>query len=227
VGSDDLFHKIRVKTARDLARKKEKRASYERVLIVCEGEKTEPNYFKELKDCLELNNANVEIDGNCGSSPISVVKYAKKRCLEEKKTGDGFDKVYCVFDKDTHESYDAALLEITNLKPKETFHAAHSVPCFEFWLLLHFIYTNKPYIRNGTKSSCANLIDDLKKYIPDYEKGCRDIYSKIADNTDQAIAHSKRALSQAQTDHTDNPTTHIHKLVEYLKSLKETEEESS
>ena len=42
MGSDDLFHKA--KKARDLARKAGRRKGKERVLIVCEGAKTEPNY---------------------------------------------------------------------------------------------------------------------------------------------------------------------------------------
>ncbi|OPY61749.1 MAG: hypothetical protein A4E57_04133 [Syntrophorhabdaceae bacterium PtaU1.Bin034] len=45
MGTDDLYHKRKAKTARDLARKKATRAPYERVLIVCEGRKTEPYYF--------------------------------------------------------------------------------------------------------------------------------------------------------------------------------------
>jgi len=44
--------------AGDLERRKSRRAPYDRVLIVCEGSKTEPNYLQELIDCLELNSAN-------------------------------------------------------------------------------------------------------------------------------------------------------------------------
>lgn len=220
MGTENLFHKRRAKTERQLARKKQVRASYDRVLIVCEGSKTEPHYLQELINCLELNSANVEVDGDSSSSPISVVKHARNRYIEEKRMGDIFDKVYCVFDKDTHDSYDAALTVIDNLKPKDVFKAINSVPCFEYWLLLHFDYTTKPYVGNGTKSSCANLIDDLKKYLPDYDKGNRGIYSEIAKQTPQAIALSKRSLAQATANGTDNPTTYIHDLVEYLKNLK-------
>ena len=220
MGSDDFFHKRKAKTANDLARKKEKRSSYERVLIVCEGEKTEPNYFQELVDCLELNTANVEIDGSCGSSPISVVNHAKHLYQEEKKAGDSYNKVFCVFDKDTHTTYDAALLLIKNSKPKDVFEAANSVPCFEYWLLLHFIYMTKAYAANGGKSSCGNLISALKQYLPGYDKGDKGVYSQVTDQTNQAIAFSKRSLAQAIAHGTDNPTTYIHELVEYLQNLK-------
>ncbi len=88
MGSDDLHHKRKARRAKDLARRKSSRASYDRVLIVCEGAKTEPNYLRELIDCLELNSANVEVDGDSGSSPISVVKHAKRRYREEQAKGE-------------------------------------------------------------------------------------------------------------------------------------------
>jgi len=50
MGSDDLFHKRKAKNAQQLARRKARRAPYAKVLIVCEGEKTEPLYLNDLKD---------------------------------------------------------------------------------------------------------------------------------------------------------------------------------
>ena len=220
MGSEDLFHKRKAKTKNELARKQGRRASYERVLIVCEGSKTEPYYFQELIDCLELNTANVVVDGNCDSSPNKVVEFALKKYRAENKTGNGFDKVFCVIDKDTHTTYNDALVQIKKLKPKDVFKAINSVPCFEYWLLLHFEYTTHPYVAAGAKSSCDNLIDRLSGFIPDYAKGNKDIYSGIAKQTKQAIDWSKRALREADANATDNPTTYVHELVEYLQKLK-------
>lgn len=36
------------------------RGEYPRILIVCEGAKTEPNYFKAARDKYQLKTANVE-----------------------------------------------------------------------------------------------------------------------------------------------------------------------
>lgn len=85
MGSDDLHHKRKARLAKHLARRRSKRESYDRVLIVCEGSKTELNYLRDLRDSLKLSSANIEIDGNSGSSPKSVVRYAKRRLSEEKK----------------------------------------------------------------------------------------------------------------------------------------------
>jgi len=221
VGSEDRFHKRRAKSAHDLSRKRAKRAPYDRVLIVCEGLKTEPNYLAELIHSLRLNSANVEIDGSCGSSPISVVKYAKKRYSEEKKKGDSFDKVFCVFDKDSHGmKYEQALNTISYSKPKNVFQAINSVPCFEYWLLLHFKFSTKQFLAIGKKSSCDRLIQNLKQYLPNYSKGESGLYKILMGKTGEAITNSKRTLIQAQEGATDNPTTKMHELVEYLQQLK-------
>jgi len=169
---------------------------------------------------LELNSANVEIDGDCDSSPMSVAEYAKKRYVEEKRTGNGFDKVFCVFDKDSHTTYEEALRRIKSMKPKATFVAFTSIPCFEYWLLLHFNFTTKPFESTSAKSSCYSLIDELKRYLPDYDKGESGIYKMISTKTKQAITWSERSLAQAGENHTDNPSTHVHELVSYLMNLK-------
>jgi len=220
VGSDDLHHKRNSRHARDLARRKSSRKSYDRVLVVCEGLKTEPNYLRELIDYLKLSSANVEVDGNSGSSPISVVRHAKRRYREEKEKGDIYDRVFCVFDKDTHARYAEAIRISEISKPIGVFQAVPSVPCFEYWLLLHFEFSTQPYVVNGGKNACAHLIGDLRSYMPDYAKGNGGVFKDLMNKTDQAIINSKRALDQAAASGTDNPTTRVHELVEYLQQIK-------
>ncbi|MCW8966253.1 MAG: RloB family protein [Candidatus Pacearchaeota archaeon] len=220
MGTDNLHHKRRAKRASDLARRKAKREPYEKVLIVCEGEKTEPNYFKKLKDHLELSSANVMVTGECDSSPISIVDYAIQRYKLEKSTGDSFDKVFCVFDKDSHQTYDNAVRKINAENPKGVFVSIGSVPCFEYWLLLHYLYTTKPYEGAGKNSACGNLISELQNYLPGYEKCDASVFDQIVDELPRAIKYSERSLSEAQRNGTDNPSTYVHVLVEYLSEIK-------
>lgn len=51
------------KQGKSLARSGSTRAPYAKVFIVCEGEKTEPNYFNELKSYYKINSANIVITG--------------------------------------------------------------------------------------------------------------------------------------------------------------------
>lgn len=166
-----LRQKMKEKRAAAHERKRQPREPYDVVLIVCEGEKTEPYYLESLRNSLRLSNANIRICGKeCGSAPISVVKFA----MEEFRANKGvYNKVYCVFDKDKHDSYDEAKAKIaaTKLSNGATLHAVISIPCFEVWILLHFIYTTRSFTAAGHDSNCALVLRELKKHIIDYEKG--------------------------------------------------------
>ena len=217
MGTDNLFHKRKERKAALLRRRRAMKEPYDVILIVCEGEKTEPNYFTELKKAFRLSNANVRICGR-GSDPLSVVNFAIETFRREPE----FDCVYCVFDRDRHTTYDAALDRVrrTRLRKESKIFAIPSIPCFEFWLLLHFIYTTRPFDAPPGDSICSKVIEELKKYLPAYKKGDHDIFNKIRDSLDNAITNASRVQQFHQTSGTDNPSTCVHSLVEYLLNLK-------
>lgn len=225
MGSDNLFHKRKAKKHADTQRRQAFRQPYDRILIVCEGEKTEPIYFEEARILLEIDSANIEIDGSCGSSPMSVVTHALKAYGEEKERNGLYDKVFCVFDKDTHSTFNTAINQIEQINAKyktKPFKAIWSIPAFEYWLLLHFTPTTKPYMSTLKKSCGAQVTDDLKKYIPDYTKKMRGIFKRsVEDKTlKTAMAHSKRIFSDAQRNNPQSSSTNIHELIEYLQNVK-------
>ena len=82
------------------------------ILIVCEGEKTEKNYFNRLKNFLNMSNVNVSIVPSPHSLPPLVVKYAKQKTNEMNE----YDEIYCVFDRDTHTDFDDVLQKANNIK---------------------------------------------------------------------------------------------------------------
>ena len=217
MGTDNLFHKRKERKAELLRRRRATKAPYDVILIVCEGAKTEPNYFTELKNAFRLSNANVMICGR-GSDPLSVVDFAIETFRREPE----FDRVYCVFDRDRHTTYSAALDKVkrTRLGKRSKIFAIPSVPCFEFWLLLHFTYTTKPFDAPFGASICSNVIEELKKYLPGYQKGDQDIFNKIQDQLDNGITNARRVKQFHKTSGTDNPSTLVHSLVEYLRDLK-------
>lgn len=217
MGTDNLFHKRKERKAELLRRRRAMKAPYDVILIVCEGGKTEPNYFSELKKAFRLSNANVRISG-LGADPLSVVNFAIKTFRKEPE----FDRVYCVFDRDRHTTYDAALDKVrrTRLGKGTKIFAIPSVPCFEFWLLLHFIYTTKPFDAPPGDSICSRVIEELKKYLPEYQKGDYDIFGRIQNELDNAIINARLVEQFHKASGTDNPSTCVHSLVEYLRNLK-------
>ena len=104
----------------------------------------------------------------------------------------------------------------------ENMFVAVSNPCFEFWILLHFDYTTKLFGTSGD-SPCMDLIkNNLKVFIEDYEKGDRAIMLPIIKSgLEMAVANAKRANETAKRNGTDNPTTQMDELVDYLKDLKD------
>ncbi len=219
MGSDNRFHKRKAKSDGQLEGRTAKRSPYERVLIVCEGEKTELNYFRGCIQFYKLNTANVEIDGTSGSSPKSVYERAVELRKVEVKRGGSYNRVYCVFDKDTHETYNETIERISKSKYKNVFYAA-SVPCFEYWLLLHFKYTTKPYAATGNLSIGDAVLKELKEVMPEYEKSDANIFKSLSSKIEIAKKNAARSLKDAKNSNTDNPSTNIHKLIGYLQNLK-------
>jgi hypothetical protein len=163
--------------ARDLHRKAAKRQPFERLLIVCEGEKTEPLYLDEIRRAFRLATAHVHVWPSAdGTEPLQVVDYAERLFLDgdRAKAIDrrGFDRVIAVFDRDDHATYHPALAQAAAQSGKlrndngvaVPVEAIASVPCFELWLLLHFEDVMAPVHRNEVYAR-------LRIHLPGYDKG--------------------------------------------------------
>ncbi|MHB1175106.1 MAG: RloB family protein [Sulfuriferula sp.] len=224
MGSDDLFHRRKARKNNELERQKKDRARSQRFLIVCEGTKTESYYLKEMIDDLRIRPQAVKIAPNAGTSPDRVVAHAIKLYEEDAIGGDSFDRVFCVFDKDTHSTFGEAVQKISGLKEADTpkpFEAITSVPCFEYWLLLHFEFTDQPFHAAGKKSVCDSLITILraKPNLNKYGKGQHGIYGQLKDKTSIAIKGAKQVRKNVTKGGQDNPSTQVDVLVEALQLL--------
>jgi hypothetical protein len=196
-------------------------------LIVCEGEKTEPNYFKGLKDDLpngKLMYYQIDIEGT-GRNTQSLVDEAvllKKHYEQDKNRP--IDKLWVVFDKDSFSSNDfnSAILSCQNSTP--AIGCAWSNEAFELWYLLHFHYYN-----NGmNREDYQNLIEEnLKPALGEgyrYQKNSAEMYALLKEhgNLDDAIRNSKRLAEnfEGRQDYANhNPCTMVWQLVEELFEL--------
>jgi len=96
------------------------------ILIVCEGENTEPSYFKQFR----LSTATIKAIGE-GYNTVSLVNRASQLAQQKK-----YDQVWCVFDKDdfSDNEFNNAILIAETSK----FGVAYSNQAFEYWIILHF-----------------------------------------------------------------------------------------
>lgn len=212
--------------ARNLHRKAAKRQPFERLLIVCEGEKTEPLYLDEIRRAFRLATAHVQVWPSAeGTEPLQVVDYAERLFLngDRAKAIDcrGFDRVIAVFDRDDHATYNPALAKVRALHlahenddgEQVPFQAIASVPCFELWLLLHFDDVMAPVHRNEVYAR-------LRTHLPAYDKGQGGHFAATRHLLNTATARAAARAAQTTAHDGREPYTDMHTLVSRLMTLK-------
>lgn len=211
--------KGRPRSGREHRRAMPVREAFDVVLIVCEGSKTEPAYFQALCDDLRLSSANVlVVDDQEGRSPSTVVGEALKRFREQKS----FDKIFCVFDRDSHEDYDSAVSRCNSLRQVNSqavvckFIPITSNPSFEYWVYLHFHESAAPVVAAGGKSNGGKMLSELKIVYPSYSKANSALFEALKPRIADAARRARRinALGHA------NPHTKIVELVGYLAAFR-------
>ncbi|WP_227394387.1 RloB family protein [Jeotgalibacillus aurantiacus] len=205
MGSDDLFKK------RKLERRRKKRIiAPDRFLIVCEGEKTEPNYFKSFKEMInqkKKHSVDIEIKGE-GANTISLVKAAIQ--LKEQANPD-YSQVWCVFDKDsfTNEQFN----EACQMAEQNDIFLAYSNESFELWYVLHFEYSQSALTR-------YQYVEKLKSYLGDYKKNQKNIYELLNEHGNQkmAFSYAEKLCENVKCESyaRKNPSTTVHRLVAEL-----------
>ena len=213
--------------ARDLKRRAAVRQPYERLLIVCEGEKTEPQYLCEIQRAYRLATAHVQVlHSQFGTEPQQVLEYAltifkngdRERGLHPRE----FDRIIVVFDRDEHKSYHAALAQAAAQSGKlrndngvaVPVEAVASVPCFELWLLLHYEDVYTPLHRH-------EALERLKVHLPGYEKGGGGHWHTTQARLDDATARANHLAALTNAFDGTQPYTAMHELVSRLVHLKD------
>lgn len=182
------------------------------VLVICEDKKSSKHYLDEA--CYHFR-ADVDVEViHCGKTdPKGIVE---KAIASAKR----YDTIFCVIDRDEHLNFDEAL---TLAKPFQKIVIITSYPCFEFWLLLHFQYSRKPYRSTPKKSAGEQILSDLKSNpdMRDYAKGStRGLFnSLLGEKFSSARSNSKRALKDALLNTEPNPSTTFHELIDFIESL--------
>lgn len=179
------------------------------ILIVCEGECTEYNYFNSFR----VSTSYVVIVKGEGISAKPLIKktISLKKEIENREMVK-IDQVWCVFDKDSNKELNKIIEEGRNNK----INIAYSNPAFELWFVLHFIFTTSPM-------SVKELINKIKKLFSEncgikYKKNYKNIYDVLESNKNDAIKRSEKLIKFHKENYglnpeKNNPSTTVHKLV--------------
>jgi len=172
----------------------------QRFLIVCEGEQTEPNYFRAF----QVPGLVVKIEDSNARGWKLVAR------AEQLRDADEYDQVWCVFDRDDLQP--AQIAEALQRADKAGIELAFSNQAFELWYLLHFDYHNTAISR---KDYCDRL---EKKLAHGYAKNSVGMYELLLKRQQTAITNARRllALYDPWRPAEHDPSTTVHQLVEEL-----------
>ncbi len=143
------------------------------------------------------------------------------------------DKVFWIIDFDTilgetreaKKGKKSASQELKEYCEKLQNHSVITIiinnPCLEFWFLLHYELTYKPF------NNCDAAQKQLLKYLPDYEKTEKyftkqnnDIYSKLLKSKNTAIENIKK-LPEFDFDNASRSVSQMHKFFDEISNSKE------
>lgn len=191
-------------------------------LIVCEGEKTEPNYFKSFPKKVGKFIYDIEFEGG-GISTLKVVEKAIELRGQSKQK---YDRVWAVFDRDSFRanSFNSAIMKAKANKIS----CAWSNEAFELWYLLHFHNRITAMKRDEYKEAIEEAVNNRagkKKNLFKYKKNDAGMYHLLnkTGNQDSAIKWAKE-LARKNTGEqfaNYNPQTMVYKLVEELNGQSE------
>lgn len=203
------------------AAKKRKVATREKIvrfLVVCEGERTEPNYFKELVKDRYSEVRSEEIVGE-GRSTCALVKRTEEiRDRLERQRQLKFDRVWVVFDKDDFNDFNEAI----SLAEHKGYKAAWTNEAFELWYLLHFIYLDAAISRADYIEKLTSEIRRFDNYQDfKYRKNDKGIYAMLQVIGNEKLAKARALKLRQLFEHTSDykshqPCTMVDLLVEEL-----------
>lgn len=195
--------------------KKKKRNDFHRqpkklIIISSEGKnKTEQNYFKKF------NNKETRINFAPGNDtdPIKIAQNLKNYIQDIK------DDVYyacALVDGDLREDKNAEIKEADEIAKQAGFEIILSNPCFEVWYICHYLFSTKNY------SSNEQVINQLKKYVRDYNKNKNDMFEETNEKIDMAYKNAVKleefCLNNKKEPHKVDfsPSTEIYKVIDKI-----------
>lgn len=198
-----------------LERKVATRAPKKRVVVVCEGEKTEPMYLKLVNARSEAALIELVVVDEPSTAPKQLVeracrekKVAEKKARQTKDPNAKIDELWCALDVDEH-----LLIKEARQQAKDNgIHLAISNPCIEVWLLLHFADQHSYIHRHDARRK-------LQQHIKGYDKRLTTL-DDLEGRFEEARGRAKKLEVKHEGDGTsfpeNNPSSDMWKLVETM-----------
>ena len=189
----------------ELSRRQGVREIKQSFLIVCEGEKTEPDYFKAFR----MTAATVKAVGQAMNTMTLVSKAISIRDADQKKKR-VYDQCWVVFDKDDFPARD--FNQAIRYAENNGFRVAYSNQAFEYWFLLHYnLYTGAIH-----RSQYKEMLTKLTGMPYSKSEGYGAVmYNLLLSRQQQAIANAETVLAEISHGNPaeEESSTTVHRLV--------------
>ncbi|MDE7074876.1 MAG: RloB family protein [Odoribacter sp.] len=193
-----------------------------RILIVCEGEKTEPNYFKAFD---QMQHGSMVYKVECEGGKINTMQVVEKAIELRNKaiaSGNPYDTVWAVFDKDDFPA--SSFNEAIKKAEQEQIGCAWSNEAFELWYVFHFVNRITAMKRKEYQHTISTQVNKSQHYTQKtkyvYQKNdpqTHAIMTTYGDEDRAILFAQKQADSFKDTRYaTHNPCTMVYKLVRLL-----------
>lgn len=185
-----------------------------RILVVCEGQVTEPSYFFAFRDWCRNPRVEVSIPKEHGTPrtlvelALAIKRAAEARAHAERDENLAFDEVWCAYDVDEHPK----LNDARQLAQAHGIELAISNPCFELWLLLHFRESPGARHRHDVQALLATFLPGYEKH-PDMALVLHG-YEKAKERAERL---DKDAADMGEAGR--NPTATVHLLTESIRGV--------
>ncbi|WP_137166766.1 RloB family protein [Salinimonas lutimaris] len=198
-----------------ISRKVGSKSPKPKLIIVCEGENSEPDYIINFAKCAGNGLVELVLVGGAGV-PTSVVRRAKTEKQKQerlaRKSRDPLDKIFevwAVFDKDEHPNIPQAF----DLAEQNEIKVAFSNPCFEIWPIFHYDTSSAHLDRHAAQRKLRDLHEPYSE--KNGKKVCaRTLFSMYSKAKRGAIRLEKE--HEAQGTPLSNPHSNFHNLTDCI-----------
>jgi hypothetical protein len=196
----------------DLRRRPAVRAPKARMVLVCEGQNTEPDYFRALKENLSKRSLDIILVPAAGV-PMTLAKAALEEARKLKNSvGTDGDRVCAIFDRDEHPRFEEAIAFCI----RHRIMVGYTNPCFELWLIWHLENYGANAHRHEVQKAFARLVPD---YSPAANKTAD--FSRLMDGVDNACNWSKHHFHAriAEGARYGAPSSQLHEIIDCIKTF--------
>lgn len=202
---------------RSYSRNAPKRSPRPSIVILVEGEVTEPEYLKALMGALRVPGDLVDIRKAEHSEAEGIVVEAKEllRKSKRKRSASDVDEVWVVADTESEHGNGSPenVLRAINRSGDDVSLVLDS-PGIEYWFLLHFVSTTRSF------PSVADVIAQLQTHWPEYSKrkGTLD-WEFLVKKTPDAMKSAEQVRKYREDSQSERPIADLDVLVAKLNGM--------